>query len=107
MLTTASANGVRVNNGRKDFIVVNTFLLRITMAYPSSFVASKTTISMKLVTKNPFSRNNVGIRGTRNKLPSVIFKQGIKFVFHGGSPMRIKKSGFIGFRYRRKIRINM
>jgi hypothetical protein len=59
-------NGVRLTNWRKGFIVVKTLLLRITTAYPSNFIASKTTIGMKLLTKIPFTRNNISIRMARN-----------------------------------------
>ena len=51
---------------------------------------------MKLMAKNPFSRDYICTRGTGNQRPCVVKEEGIVFFFHGFKPIWIKKSSFLG-----------
>ena len=92
-----SAYSTRLNYRRESFIVINAMLLGIAATYPTCFVARESTIRVKLLTKHPLTRDNVGIGRTRNKLPGIIFSKGRIFFLHSCSPIRIKKRSFVGF----------
>jgi hypothetical protein len=72
--TNNGMNGARFDNMRKSFFVVNTMLLREYSTDPSSFIAREGTIGVKLLSINPFARNNIGIMRRRNELPCLIGK---------------------------------
>jgi hypothetical protein len=81
-----NTDGGMFDNRAKSFIKINTWLLGKTPNYPSSLVASKGTIRMKLMAKNPFATDNVSIWRRRNKSPGVITLKSIKFLLHGLTP---------------------
>jgi hypothetical protein len=47
------ANGAGLNNRRESFIIVNAMLLRKSATNPASFIARKTTVGVKFLTKKP------------------------------------------------------
>lgn len=73
-------------------------LLRVPTTNTSSFVVRQRSVGVKLVTKNPLTRNNISTRRTWDERPCVVKKEGIIFIFHGLEPVGIKKGGFIGLR---------
>jgi hypothetical protein len=68
-----SVNGGRLNNRgrfhRNKYRVANN-----NHGTPIELCNRQDYITMKLLTKNPFSRDNIGTSGTRNKLPGVVLK---------------------------------
>ena len=50
-----STNSAGFDNWRESLIIIDAVLLRVTTTYPSSFVACKTSIGIKFVSKNPFA----------------------------------------------------
>jgi hypothetical protein len=79
-----------LTTGEKSFIVINTMLLRVTMADPTSYVTSKSTIGFFFFTKDPFARDYVSVWRARDQLPSVVCKRSTVFILHGSSPVGIK-----------------
>jgi hypothetical protein len=53
---------------------------------------------MKLVTKYPFSRDDVGTGRFGNELPGVVLQKGLMLRVHGSRPVRICQSLFVGAR---------
>jgi hypothetical protein len=46
---------------------------------------------MKLVTEVPLASDDMSTKRMRNKIPCVVGDQGLKFLFHGTTPERIRK----------------
>ena len=90
-----NTNSAWFHNRGKSLIKINTMLLGKTATNPSSFVTSKSTVSVKFMLKNPFAGNNINTGWFGNKSPCVILLEGIKFITHGGKPKRIQKSTFV------------
>jgi hypothetical protein len=61
-----SANGARFYDRREGFIIVYTVLLRETPTNPTSFIPRESTIGVKFLSKDPFTRNYIGIGRTWN-----------------------------------------
>ena len=55
----------------------------------ASFVAVDGAISFSFEAKNPFAADYVHVGGSKDKGPSVVVEECIKFSVHGGSPGRV------------------
>lgn len=67
-----NANGARFNHWRESFVEINTGLLRVPTADPTSFVTRERPIRIEFMTKNPFARDDVSTRRTRDERPGVV-----------------------------------
>jgi len=84
-----------LNNWTESFSEVNTRPLSKSTKYPTSFVALKTPISMKLVLEYPLAGNHISSSWPRQQIPSVVGQEGRKLSFHCCSPVWISKSSTI------------
>ncbi|KAJ9565348.1 hypothetical protein OSB04_001314 [Centaurea solstitialis] len=83
------ADSGRFDNWTESVIKVQTRLLRETLSNKTGFVTLKTSITVKLMAKQPTIANYVSIRGFRNKIPRVVRNNSSHFSIHGGPPMRV------------------
>jgi hypothetical protein len=67
-------------------IIINTWTLRVATDNPTSLVTSKTTIRVELMTVNPLPSDDVGMRRTGNKGPSLVVNKSVVLISHGRTP---------------------
>jgi hypothetical protein len=99
-----SANSSGLDNRTEGLTEINSRTLRITTNNPSSLVPLKRTIWIVLNLEHPLTGDDISARRSRNKIPSLILREGSNLLFHGGSPIWISKSGTVGLGYRRERR---
>jgi hypothetical protein len=80
----------------ESFIVVDTGLLGETTEHPTSLVSVQRAISMELVFENPFPGDHIGLVRPRDRIPSVVDRESIKFFLHGLAPNGISKGILTG-----------
>lgn len=76
------ANCGEFNHRTESLIIVHTWTLNETPAYPPRLVALKSTICMKLVMEVSLASDAMSTRRTRNKITWDVGDQGLKFLFH-------------------------
>ena len=59
--------------------------------HPSSLVALKRTIRAGLVVEHPLASDDIGMTGSRNKMPRAVALQGVKLFLHRYEPVEIPK----------------
>jgi hypothetical protein len=91
-----SENSSGLDNRAEGLTEINSRTLRITADNPSSLVPLKRTIGIVLNLEHPLTRDDISARRSRNKIPSLILREGSNLLFHGGSPIWISKSGTVG-----------
>jgi hypothetical protein len=80
-----------LDDGTESLLVVDSGPLSETAEDPAGFVAIEGTVSMKLVTENPFASDNVCLSGALNKVPGVVIMKGGTFFFHGLAPVGVSQ----------------
>jgi hypothetical protein len=98
------ADGGRLNHQAEGLIVVDIGPLGEAAKNPASLVPFQDAIGVKLVLEYPFVGDDVGVNMTREKLPSVVGDQSIRFFFHGTTPGWVGKGDANGGGHRRKSR---
>jgi hypothetical protein len=74
---------------------------------PGRWVKSRRTqraIGVELVLEDPFTGEEVGANGARDKIPGVVGDQGKKFFFHGMMQVWIDEGGVVGGGHQRQDR---
>ena len=94
------ANSSRLHHGTECLIKVHTKPLGKAAENPARLVPFEGAIRLKLVLEDPLVGDDVGPRGSRHEIPSVILQQGTVFLFHCSSPHGVGKSATEGLRYR-------
>ena len=84
-----SADGGRFDDRAEGLIKINTRPLRKATKNPSCFVSVKRAIRLKLVTKNLLAGNDVAMRRSWHKNPSIVSQQSCVLFLHGVAPLRI------------------
>ena len=93
--TKNDTNSTWFDNRRESLMIIDAVLLRKTMADPTGFISSKSTISVKFVPKNPFTGDNIGISWFGNEGPCIILSESIKLIAHSSMSERIKKGTLV------------
>jgi len=88
-------DGSRLDNRAESLIKVNTRALSKSAEDPTSLIASERAIRMKLMTKYPFTRDEVDAGRSGNEVPSAISLESLKFLGHGGPPVGICKGATV------------
>ena len=94
------ANSSRFHHGTECLIKVHTRPLGKAAENPTRLVPFEGAIRLKLVLEDPLAGDDVGPRGERHEILSVILQQGTVFLFHSSSPIGVGKSATEGLRYR-------
>ena len=81
-------NGSRLDDWTERVFIIKTIPLFEALGNKPCLVALDGTISMSLDFENPLGINNIDTRYWRNKLPSVIFLESLKLLFHSNAPVR-------------------
>ena len=63
--TKNNTNSAWFNDRRESLVEIDSMLLRKTPTDPSSLIACKSTVSVKLVLKNPLTGDDIGVSGFR------------------------------------------
>jgi hypothetical protein len=86
------ADSCRFDNRAECFVIVNTGALSKSAKNPTNFVPVERTISVKLVSENPFAGDHICLRRTLKKVPSMVVVKGSTFFFHGLTPVWVSQS---------------
>jgi len=90
--TENSADSGWLHNRTERLIKIHTRTLSKSTENPSSFIAVKSTIRVELVSKNPFTSHNIGMRRPWYQSPGVVGNQSLKLLLHSTTPIRISES---------------
>ena len=87
-----------LDNGAKSLTVIDTGTLGEAAEDPTCFTAIQGPILLKLVPKYSFTRNDIGIGRSGNKIPSLIVLKGTEFIHHSRVLVSIFKSTLVALR---------
>jgi len=82
------ADSSRFDNRTEGLIKINTWALCEATKHPTGLVPFQRTICLELVLEHPFAANNIGLRWSRNQIPSVVHQQCI-VLLHGSTPIGV------------------
>ena len=80
------ADGPGFDNRGEGVGEVDAGTLMETTNDPACLVTVEGAIRMKLVLEDPLAGNDVGMAGSRNKLPRLVALQGVELILHGRKP---------------------
>jgi hypothetical protein len=89
------ADGGRFNDGTESLVEVNARLLCETTNNPTCLVASKRSIGIEFVMKDPFATDDVSTGRGRDESPGLVLEKSVIFFLHGLAPRGITKSNKI------------
>lgn len=92
------------NNAKNGVIKVQTRELRDTLGNKAIFIPIKVAIAFKFVSIEPTKTNDISVRMSRNKLPSMIGCESIHLIFHSRLLVRITNRLSSGAGSRRAFR---
>jgi hypothetical protein len=67
-------------------VIINSRTLRVATNNPASLVPGETTIGVEFMTVNPLPGDNIGMRRTGNKGPSLVVNKSLVLSSHGLTP---------------------
>jgi hypothetical protein len=85
-------DGGRLDNRTEGLIIVEAWTLRVSTNHPASFMASKSSIRVKFVPKDPFTGDHICMRRARNERPGFVVEKSLVLVRHSSTPERVLES---------------